>query len=40
MSRKLSVKGIGKYAASFPFFILVIFFLFAPLSNMVWKNLQ
>ena len=38
MSRKLSVKGIGKYAASFPFFILVIFFLFAPLSNMVWKS--
>ena len=38
MNRKIQAKGIGKYAASFPFFILVIFFLFAPLSNMVWQS--
>ncbi|MGO5095284.1 ABC transporter permease [Agathobaculum sp. LCP25S3_E8] len=38
MNRKIQAKGIGKYAASFPFFILVIFFLLAPLSNMVWQS--
>ena len=38
MNQKAGIKGIGKYAASFPFFILVIFFLFAPLFNMLRES--